>query len=310
MQKTRGWTRCRLRSSRSGVFPAPPGPADRIRDLFSSSARLDRPASLRGGLSTPGPDGPSGRDDVLVYRGCCVLWGVLCSVRSASAARFWSCRAERTLKALPPSLALGQGEVESSPLPGPAGTVRECWVRGDVSTSALHRRASGRHDVGFGGGVLCSREMALPSAPWSCRAERGGVETSPWACQERTNPLGPWRSLHAASIGVETLVETTCWSVRRALLCRGMPPPPASGRVERSGSAVETPPWACWNCSGMLDPFGDVGSVRECRCRGGLSASGRRGPFGRDDVLVCGHALFCTVCLPRPPPGHVERNAL
>ena len=131
-------------------------------DLSASPARLDRPASLRGGLSTPGPAGPFGRDDVLVYRGCCVLWGVLCSVRSASAARFWSCRAERREVETPPwacrsrSGMLGPfgdaGAVEVSP--------RRLGVEALVETTLVR------------GGMLCPWGVALPYAPRSCRAER------------------------------------------------------------------------------------------------------------------------------------------
>jgi hypothetical protein len=127
----------------------------------------------------------------------------------------------------------------------------------------------------------------------SARSGRSGVETSPWVCQERTNPLLPWGSLRAAPTAVGTLVETTL--VRGGwLVLRDTPPPPASGRVEQSAAASRHLPrpagvvQGCWGRSGMLNPFEHVGSVRGCRCRGGLSASGRAGLSGRDDVLVCG----------------------
>ena len=156
---------------------------------------------------------------------------------------------------LGPLLVVSSGAVaQSRHLFGSAGVVQACWVRSGVPVPwrSLHSGPQGpigRDDVLVCGGVLCSIRRALllgrasPACYKSCRAERSEVETSPRVCRTQPGMLGPWGSLHAASIGGEALVETTL--VRRGVLCLGHgSPPPLFSRVERSGSAVETPPWA------------------------------------------------------------------
>ena len=91
---------------------------------------------------------------------------------------------------------------------------------------------------------------------------------------------------------------------RRRWFRRDVLPLPATGRVERSESGVETPPWACWIRSGVL----------------GLWRSLHVGPQGPSVETTCwsvggmlcfvGRAFFCEVCLPRPPHGRVERSAV
>ena len=180
-------------------------------------AGLDRKCLLREGFSAP----PRRRSGLWSRRRWFV--GVLCSVSSASPARSLVMSSEATAQSRHPL--------------GSAGSVLGCWVRGDVSTSALRRRAFGRHDVGFGGGcfvlgaclprpllvVSSGTHPESTSSLTSARSGRSGVETSPWVCQERTNPLLPWGSFRAAPTAVEALVETTCWSVGRALLGGGVP---------------------------------------------------------------------------------------
>ena len=129
----------------------------------------DEPAASVG-VSPRRPDGgrDSGRDDV-------GSWGVACSWRHVSPARFWSCRAERTLKALPPSLALGQGEVESRHLHGCARSGRTRCFRGGLS--APPRRRSGlwsRRRVGLWG-VLCSVGACQSRSPHSSRTTCAGL---------------------------------------------------------------------------------------------------------------------------------------
>ena len=95
---------------------------------------------------------------------------------------------------------------------------------------------------------------------WGCRC-RGGLSTP-----GRRGPS----------------VETTCWSVGGCCVSWGLPPPPASGRVERNGSAVETPLWVGWSRSGVLGPFGRAGAVEVSprRAAGALRSRRRVGLWG------------------------------
>ena len=120
------------------------------------SAGVVQGCRCRGGLSTSGRAGPSGRDDVGSEGGALFLG-------RASPVRFWSCRAERTLKALPPSLALGQGEVESRHLHGCARSGRTRCFRGGLS--APPRRRSGlwsRRRWFVGGGLFLEARLPRP----------------------------------------------------------------------------------------------------------------------------------------------------
>ena len=117
------------------------------------------------------------------------------------------------------------------------------------------------------------------------RVERSSsaVETSPWVCQERSNPLFPWRSLHSVPTGVGTPVETTCWSVGGCCLLWGVPcsvrsASPARPLVVSSGAKAQP-----------RHPHGPAGSVRGCGIRGDVSTSAlHRRASGRHDVRFRG----------------------
>ena len=76
-------------------------------------------------------------------------------------------------------------------------------------------------------------------------------------------------------LGAEALVETTCF-------LRGLPSPPASGRVERNG--VESRPllgpagivWGRWVRLGVLDSFGGAGAVEVSPLRAAGALRSRR----------------------------------
>ena len=117
----------------------------------------------------------------------------------AFSARHRSCRAKRCDRR---ERVLSGCAAESRHLLGPAGTVRECWVHEDVSTSALRRRASGRHDVLFSG-TCFSRP---PSGPVERNAGRNARAGGKAVILYVPSPqdTAPPRQSHSAKQGLQT----------------------------------------------------------------------------------------------------------
>ena len=105
----------------------------------------------------------------------------------------------------------------------------------------------------------------------------------------------------------EALVETTCF-------LRGLPPPPASGRVERS--AVTEGNEYSWGAErrrdtspGLLESFGGVGSVWGCWIRSGVPVPWRSLRFGPHGALRSRRREGRREMPPPAATGRIERSA-